>query len=388
MNRRLILVIVTSSALALLALALALIAQAAILPLELAPILTPNDFYAWGLVVQPGFGDPQNQRINTFGEFNGQLYAGTSNPGGAQIWRSSDGVSWTLASTVNSQTVATFGFHILQLTAFEGYLYASTSACGCGWHVLRSSTGTDWTPAGPRDSDKVFTMMTAYSHTLYAVDASYSSNVPLWQTSDGLNWQTVTDTAFLSKSVYSQIIFKDFFYVAVGGDGTQLLRTNGLTWQAVVTHGFGITQNYSISSLGIFSNQLYAVTHNQTQNLQIWRSNDGLDWTQVVSGGLGNPPHNVGAGIQLIPFQDHLFLFSSFAGHDNEVWRSADGSIWELVEFDDWATNQALMALRPVTVFNKRLLASSGDSISVTHGFRLWSYLTHPYYLPLLTARS
>lgn len=387
MNRRLILVIVVCNALALLAITLTLVAQAADSPVESAAVLSSNDFYAWGLVTAPGFGDPHNTRINTFGEFNGQLYAGTRNDYGAQIWRSSDGVSWTLASTVNSQTIATFGLNILQLVAFEGYLYASTSACGCGWHVLRSPTGADWTQVGPRDSPRIFTTMTAYSHTLYAVDASYSTNFPLWQTSDGLNWQPVSHTAFLSKSVHSQIVYKDLFYVAVNSDGAQLWRTDGLTWQAVVTQGFGITQNYSISSLGIFSDQLYAVTSNQAQYLQIWRTSNGLDWTQIVSGGLGDPPHNNGLATQLIAFHNHLFLFSGHLNQDNEVWRSVDGGNWESVKLDDWATSRNSMLLHPVTVFNRRLLASTGNITPIV-GCKLWSYLTHPYYLPSLTARN
>jgi hypothetical protein len=284
--------------------------------------------------------------------------------------------------------MALFGANILQITAFDGYLYASSSACGCGWHVLRSSNGTDWTLVGPRDSDHLFILMTTYSHTLYAADANgWYNGWALWQTSDGLNWQSVTHTAFMSESVSSQIVFKDRFYVSIPEAGAQLWRTDGLTWEVVITNGFGITQNSSISSLGTFGDQLYAVTHNQATNLQIWRTANGLDWTQVVSGGLGDPPHNTGAGTQLIEFQGQLFLFSGSLAYDREVWRSTDGLKWEPVKFDEWAMSRNALNVHPATVFNGRLLAGTGI-YSPTQGFKLWSYLTHPYYLPLLTLRN
>ena len=197
----------------------------------------------------------------------------------------------------------------------------------------------------------------------------------------------VTHTAFITESVSSQIVFKDRFYVSIPEDGAQLWRTDGLTWEAVTTNGFGITQNTSISSLGIFDDHLYAVTHNQVTNLQIWRTTNGLDWIQVVSGGLGNPAHNSGAGTQLIEFQGQLFLFSGSLSFDREVWRSTDGVAWEPVKFDEWATSRNSMSVKPVTVFSGRMLAGTGI-LSPTQGFKLWSYLTHPYYLPLLALRN
>ncbi len=338
--------------------------------------LPQQTYSAWGRVVSDGFGDPGNRLINTFSEFKGQLYAGTSNMCGSQIWRSTDGISWTLAITLSNQAVS--------LASFDDQLYVALLGCGCPGPVWRSSDGISWTISKPVNGYESFYDLITYSHTLYAVGEDSFNTRHLWRTSDGLDWQPITHSAFMSTWVGMPIVFKDRFYVPVPGNGASLWRTDGLTWEAVITNGFSMTQNSSIS-LGTFGDQLYAVTRNEATNLQIWRTVNGLDWTQVVSGGLGDPPHNTGNRIQLIEFQGQLFLFSGFLAYEREVWRSPDGVTWEPVRFDDWSTSRP--NLHGLTVFNGRLLVSTGI-LSPTQGFKLWSYLTHPHYLPLLALRN
>ena len=42
-----------------------------------------------------GFGNTANTNISALEVFSGQLYAGTWNNNGAQVWRSVDGSSWS-----------------------------------------------------------------------------------------------------------------------------------------------------------------------------------------------------------------------------------------------------------------------------------------------------
>ena len=53
--------------------------------------------------------------------FAGCLYFGTSNPAGAQMWRSCDGVNWQQLNSAGFDDVSEFG--ILQV--FDGCLYTS-----------------------------------------------------------------------------------------------------------------------------------------------------------------------------------------------------------------------------------------------------------------------
>ena len=74
---------------------------------------------------------------------------------------------------------------------------------------------------------------------------------------------------------------------------------------------------------------------------------------------------------------------------DNQVYRSANGSDWELITFEAWSAARHNSLSDPVTVFNGRLLASTGlTTTTLTMGCQLWSYLTDAAYLPLLTLRN
>ena len=99
----------------------------------------------WGQKNINGFGLPHVSVPSL--EVNGQLYAGTSNPDGqgAQVWRSSDGGTWSAASQMgfgiadpsNTSTIT-------DLQVFAGKLDASTSWGSAGGQMWRSSTGTAW----------------------------------------------------------------------------------------------------------------------------------------------------------------------------------------------------------------------------------------------------
>jgi hypothetical protein len=50
----------------------------------------------WQQVVGDGFGDINNIKIESLVVYNGALYAAANNPvSGVELWRSTDGVTWT-----------------------------------------------------------------------------------------------------------------------------------------------------------------------------------------------------------------------------------------------------------------------------------------------------
>lgn len=52
--------------------------------------------------------------------------------------------------------------------------------------------------------------------------------------------------------------------------------------------GFGDLNNVKIESLFLYDDLLYATTFNPYLGLQVWRSADGLVWEQVVANGFGD----------------------------------------------------------------------------------------------------
>jgi hypothetical protein len=128
----------------------------------------------WQQVNNNGFGSSQTDDVSALASFNGYLYAGTSNPtDGARIFRSQDGVAW------NPVTQAGFGEPhdirapaILDLTEYNGYLYATTGRGGNPGQIWRSVDGLNWAPMvihGFSNPDTVdISILTEYDGMLYA----------------------------------------------------------------------------------------------------------------------------------------------------------------------------------------------------------------------------
>ena len=119
-----------------------------------------------------------------------------------------------------------------------------------------------------------------------------------------------------------------------GGNGAQLWRsTTGTDWTSVITNGFGNSSNVGIEYLIEFNGNLYAgiwnstnTPPNHTNGGEIWRSPDGNAWTQVVSGGFGDPTN--GEVIHMAVFNSQLYAstWSHTDTHGTEIWRSSTGN--------------------------------------------------------------
>lgn len=105
---------------------------------------------AWTRVNTDGFGDPGNGRIWDLAIWNGKLVAGTQNHRGGQVWMSSNGMTWTRPAITSQR----YGFGNTQnqyINAFEPlgeYLYAGTYN-GDGAELWRTTDGVRWTIVTP-----------------------------------------------------------------------------------------------------------------------------------------------------------------------------------------------------------------------------------------------
>lgn len=119
---------------------------------------------------------------------------------------------------------------------------------------------------------------------------------------------------------------------------------DGSVWEQVSTPGFGSEDNISVVAMAEYQGRLYAMTRNQAEGAEVWRTS-GTTWEQVLfpegetNGIYGNPwINNVWA--RMVVFQDKLYFgFSSglqgnFLGSTGcEIWRY-DGTTWEPVISD------------------------------------------------------
>jgi len=210
------------------------------------------DGTTWNLVAPNGLGNPNNAGFTTFTSFNGMLYAATLNPSdGAEIWRSSTGNSGSW-QRVTSQGLGggSAYFIVTSLTTFKGQLYAGVEAtAGTGAQVWRSSNGTTWTLVsdnGFGDTNNYQTgSSVVYRGQLYMTTRNDVTGSQLWRSSNGINWVQVVGDGFGDINNYkieSLTTFDGALYAAANNwvTGVQLWRsTDGINWTQINVDGFG-----------------------------------------------------------------------------------------------------------------------------------------------------
>ncbi len=306
---------------------------------------------AWEQANSSGFGDPQTSEVTALAAFGDYLYAGTYHPtdplqtiDGAQIFRSSDGITWTAVTDPgfgNSHDTAPPA--ILDLTVFNGYLYASTGR-GNAAQIWRSSTGNEFSwarviNAGFGDPDIVdITVMAEYKSQIYVGVTKQDSEAQIWRsfTGDGTlsNWtQVVTGTE--PASVSALTVYDGALYAAVefeSGAPVQIWRSYGGEWTTVVSDGFGDADTIFAGGMAEFGGYLYAGAGNSVDGAQLWRSNDGTSWTQVITPGFGDGNNQQVEAVFV--FQNELYASTQNGVTGMELWRSADGATWEQANAD------------------------------------------------------
>jgi hypothetical protein len=154
--------------------------------------------------------------------------------------------------------------------------------------------------------------------------------------------------------------------------GGQLWRTDGITTSAVITDGFGNPENWVISSLAVFGDALYAGVINnpvvQDEEVQVWRSADGVRWEQVVNG-FGIPRYGAVNGLEEINGLLYLMVENDLTGL--EVWRTGNGMDWVQVGFDGFGdvNNQWSYWDNAMVVFKEKLYIGTNNYVT---GGEVW----------------
>jgi sugar lactone lactonase YvrE len=369
----------------------------------------------WKQVNINGFGDPAN-RISTLGVFGGYLYAGTYafRDHGAQLWRTADGLNWTAVMTNGFGVYYNIG--IDHLAEFNGKLYAGVwnstpnpPYTDTGGEIWRSSDGTSWEPVvqggfGDRYNGEVM-RLAVFNNQIYAATWSYTSThgAEIWRSSTGNagDWTRVvsnglgdaTNQAVLTMEVFNGALYAGTYsYIGPGLDGADVWRsTDGSTWTAVITNGFGYNGTYAVSSLAAFGDYLYAGTGRYdlaTRSYpggQIWRCSvasgcdEPGDWSVVITDGFGGAAWNISS---LVVFAGRLYAVG-YHPDGLGVWRTADGTHWEQVGFAGFgdSNNTSTYWDNATAVFNNRLYIGTTNW---ANGGEVWLFLHNRLYLPLV----
>ena len=153
----------------------------------------------------------------------------------------------------------------------------------------------------------------------------------------GDNWVLVTATAAFGKRQNHQMVYHGGSLWVMGGwdEEEDLLddvwrSADGENWTSVVISGdsWGERRGHQAVSHG---GNLLVIGGNHYND--VWRSADGEGWTMVAVGGRwsNRRRHQVVSHGGNLWLMGGRFKVGSSEGETNDVWRSADGEMWELV---------------------------------------------------------
>ena len=343
-----------------------------------------------------GFGTSQNSAISALANLGNQMYAGTWNDNGAQVWRTRDGQTWSQVTP----TWSISNIEVQDAESFGTYLYVGTGREG-GGEIWRTN-GTTWeqvASGGLGDSNNYgFNAFAVFSNALYVATANIppaiggtGNGVEIWRSKTGNagSWVQVNSDGFGAGPTWPDVtmeIYEGHLYVGlsrpVGKSGgiAELWRTdNGTTWTAVFTDGLGSPDNTHASAMAGFKGDFYIGLRNSTTGGEVWRSSDGMNWTAALTGGYVANSRPYG----LIVFNDQLYLVFSNVDTGAEVWQTGDGVSWRQISAGGWGDSNNGFADyfdKGAVVFNQALYIGTVNNVD---GGEIWQRL-HQLYLPLV----
>lgn len=163
----------------------------------------------------------------------------------------------------------------------------------------------------------------------------YDTSVPTWTRVSELGFNaayTATNTAVIDLAVFNNQMYASTGW---GNDTGQLWRSsNGTSWNAVNTNGFGNGDNTALTAFGEFNGYLYLGTFNEIDGADIWRSQTGNagEWTNVFFGGGGNTNNHIVTSF--LEFDGYFYVSLENDDEGVTVWRSNNGTDWTQVNSD------------------------------------------------------
>ncbi len=149
--------------------------------------------------------------------------------------------------------------------------------------------------------------------------------------------------SILSKSIITLIIILPLLLISP--EWSQAITgEDGSLWVQVNPPGFGSDDNMSVVAMAEYGGNLYAMTRNQLEGTEVWRTG-GTGWEQVLfpggeTNGVYGNTHINNVWARMIVFQDKLYFGLSSGLQGNylgstgaEIWRY-DGTNWEAVISD------------------------------------------------------
>ncbi|NQV13158.1 MAG: PQQ-like beta-propeller repeat protein [Parcubacteria group bacterium] len=362
--------------------------------------------YNWTQVNQNGFGASTNYDTESMVVFDGKLYAGTyqdiggttSQAGDAEVWRTSNGTTWSQANTDG------FGDsnngRVTFMAVYGNKLYAGTDNPN-GTEIWSTSNGTTWHQVNTNGFGDVHNgssdAAVVFDGKLYAlVYDGFNGYSEIWGTSNGITWSQVNSggLGYTQGVSHTLTTFDGYLYAGLtettsAGQALKVLRSqDGATWQQVNTDGFGDNNNVTINEMTVYRSKLYVATNKWNGSgygtgTEIWRTdgtNDGTMWEQVGGDGLGL--YDLALVSSMGVFDNHLIIGGTNYDSDDKtntrVLSSGDGKIWDQINQDGFGDQNNYYPSN-ITSFNNKLYVDTYNPWTGTEVWRLDSSIQSNY---------
>ena len=252
--------------------------------------------------------------------------------------------AWAPTLYLTTQTIFEKPFdRTLCMAEFNGGVYAGVGRdsaaklyrlCHDGCRIWE-----DVTPPWRTDTSESSMAMAEFNGLLYVG----TDKGELFRTADGLTWWNVTNNlpTGASNAITDMAVFNGYFYISYFL--IEIRRSSdGLAWSPVVgpspalhPAGFGNAKNHDLNSIEAFNGYLYAgVGRDNINGIQIWRSNNGVNWSLFKEEVQSEPPPPI---LDILPGHVHamsVFNNKLYIGwfEGQAIYRTdGSGSSWDLI---------------------------------------------------------
>lgn len=255
--------------------------------------------------------DPSGRYLTTIGGIWGQNTGEMVGPAGVAV--AADGTVYV--SDRDNQRIQVF------TPGYPGWVQANINGFGYPWKSNTSS-------------------LDEYNGYLYA---GLWSAGPVYRTDDGSHWEefTIPWPDYINTVFDSQVFDNQLYFATSGDSGGDIWRTNATTGELSLRTLHDDSGNWGFNSMAVYSDTLYALTSNDTDGSEIWKTGSGDlgDWTLVADQGFGNGV--IAQDTVMEPFKGALYVGVGRPGPNGvvaELWMSDDGATFTPV-FEDGLGN-------------------------------------------------
>ncbi|HMN47057.1 MAG TPA: hypothetical protein PKE27_20940 [Povalibacter sp.] len=308
-----------------------------------------------------------------------------------EVWRY-DGTAWTQVTQGAASLPARFQHTAFVLGGRLWVMGGRTRANGVDGAVTAdaysTTDGLTWRPeALDTEIDRSYLAAVVEQSDritlIGGVLRGYSSKV--WQSQDGAQWTHLLPATFSLRGFADGVSFGGYLWL-IGGGRQDGLDTNdvwrsadGLNWSQVATNGSVFSPRDS-HRVVVFNDRLWVIGGfdyfedeggTRTHNNEVWSSADGVTWTQHAAPGFA-----ARSAHKAVAFNGRLWVIGGVNASNsfNDVWSTADGTTW--------VQETAAAAFSPryghqVVAFNGALWllggATGGDSATAIGSDEIWT---------------